>query len=121
MSRFFGPIGFVTSVEDPEGSGIWVDQVLEKNYRGVIVKNYKRWDSNQKVNDDLTIKNTLSIVADPYASNNLFAIKYVKWLGSYWKIDSAEVQYPRITLTLGSLYNGPTAGTSEHTEEYPTV
>ncbi len=121
MSRFFGPIGFVMSMEVPEGSGIWKDVVTEKNYRGEISKNTKRWDNSQYLNDDLNISNTISIVADPYASNNLFGIRYVKWLGSYWKIISAEVQSPRIVLSLGGVYNGPTAGSSSNSEEYPRV
>ena len=119
MSRFYGPIGFVASVEDPEGSGIWVDSPTEKNYRGEITRNTKRWDSSRQLNDNLEISNTLSIVADPYASSNLYAIRYVKWLGSYWKVTSAEVSYPRLILSLGGVYNGPTVESSSDTGEYP--
>jgi len=121
MSRFFGPIGFVTSEEIPEGSGIWVDVATEKNYRGEISRNTKRWDTSQNLNDNLNISNTISIVADPYISNNLFAIRYVKWLGSYWKVTSAEVQTPRIILSLGGVYNGPKDGTSSEVNEYPKI
>ena len=121
MSRFFGPIGFVTSEEIPEGSGIWKDVATEKNYRGEVSRSSKRWDTSQYLNDNLNISNTISIVADPYISNNLFAIRYVKWLGSYWKVISAEVQTPRIVLSLGGVYNGPTNGTSSGVEEHPKV
>ena len=121
MSRFFGPIGFVVSTEVPEGSGIWKDVVNEKNYRGEVSRNIKRWDGNQYLNDNLNINNTISIIADPYASNNLFSIRYVKWMGSYWKVSSAEVQYPRIVLNLGGVYNGPTVKSSSNTEEYPGI
>lgn len=121
MPRFFGLIGFVTSEEIPEGSGIWKDVVVEKMYRGEVVKNNKRWDTNQHLNDDLNINNTISIVADPFVSNNLFSVRYIKWMGSYWKVTSAEVQFPRIILSLGGVYNGPTNGTSSEIEEHPRV
>ena len=113
MSKFYGPIGFVVSAETEKGSGIWDDVVTEKNYRGEITKNVKRWDGGEYLNDDLNISNVLSIVADPYATSNLFAIKYVKWLGSYWCVKTAEVQSPRLVLTLGGVYNGPTYRPSE--------
>ena len=119
MSRFFGPIGFVTHEENPVGSGIWVEVATEKNYRGDVQRNTKRWDSGEHLNDELNIGNTISIVADPYASGNLFAIRYVKWLGSYWKITNVEVQPPRLILSLGGVYNGPTAGTSDDSGEHP--
>ena len=121
MSKFFGPIGFVENIEDPPGSGVWIDVATEKNYRGEVTKNYKKWESNQYLNDNLNISNVVSIVADPYASNNVSSIKYLKWLGSYWTITSVEVQYPRLILTLGGVYNGPTDGTSSKIEEYPSV
>ncbi len=121
MSKFYGPIGFVTFVEDPEGSGIWVEVAIEKSYRGEVNKNYKRWENSQHLNDDINISNTISIVADPYVSNNLNNIRYVKWSGNYWKITSVEVQYPRLVLTLGGVYNGPKDGTSSDFEEYPKI
>ena len=113
MSKFYGSIGFSIPIEDPKGSGIWIESVIEKKYRGEITKSVKRWDNNQKVNDDLTLNNTLSIISDPYLSNNLFNIKYIKWLGNYWKINSAEVQFQRIILNFGGVYNGKTTSTSE--------
>lgn len=119
MSKFFGPIGFVTHIEDPEGSGIWVEVATERSYRGEVNRNYKRWENSQHLNDDANINNTISILADPYASNNLNSIRYVKWSGNYWKINSIEVQYPRLILSLGGVYNGPTSGTSGDSEEYP--
>lgn len=119
MSRFFGPIGFVQQVENPEDSGIWVDVATERYYRGELTKNYKKWESSNQLNDNLNISNVLSILADPYVSNNLNAIRYVKWSGNYWSISSVEVQYPRLILTIGGVYNGPTAEASPNSEEYP--
>lgn len=119
MARFYGPIGFVESVETFEGSGIHVDVPTEKNYRGLIVKNIKRWDSTEYLNKDLNISNTISIVADPYISSHLTSIRYVKWLGGYWEIISVSSEPPRLVLTIGGVYNGPKVGASESSDEYP--
>ena len=59
-----------------------------------------------EVNDDLNINMTLSIVADPFAYQNFHQIKYAEYMGSKWKVSSIEVQYPRLILTLGGVYNG---------------
>lgn len=121
MPKFFGPVGFVESQETEEGSSIWEDVAVEKNYRGEVTKNTKRWDTGEHLNKNLSISNTISIVADPYVSNHLYAIKYIKWLGSYWEITSVDVQYPRLVLTLGGLYNGPVAGSSGSAQEHPRI
>ncbi len=121
MSRFFGPIGFVIMIEEPEDSGIWVEIPKEKNYRGEISKNSRRWDNGDQLNKNLNINNTISIVADPYISNHLMEIRYIKWLGSYWEINSVDVQTPRLVLSIGGVYNGPTVGTTPDTGEHPRV
>jgi hypothetical protein len=33
-------------------------------------------------------------------------------MGANWKITNVEVEFPRIILTLGGVYNGDTSGTS---------
>ena len=112
MSRFYGLIGFVETQEIPEGSGIWVEVPTERKYRGEVSKFGKRWNSGDKVNSDLTISNTISIVADPYVS-------YLRWLENYWEISNVDIEPPRLILTLGGLYNGPTVGTSSDTDQHP--
>jgi hypothetical protein len=31
---------------------------------------------------------------------------YVEFMGAKWKISNVEVQYPRLILTIGEVYNG---------------
>lgn len=122
MGLFYGPIGFVETVEDPAESGIWVEKATERYYRGNVSRYSKRWDSgSQQINPNLTISNTISIVADPFISNHLYSVRYIKWLGGYWEVSSAEVETPRITLNIGGVYNGPTDGTSSETGEHPGI
>lgn len=115
MARFHGRVGFVKFVE--RVPGIDVEDPVERDYFGDTTRISKRWESAQQVNPNLTVNNQISIVADQYARDNLFAIRYVSWMGSNWQVTTAEVQHPRIILTIGGVYNGPTPGSSDGTGE----
>ena len=109
MARFYGEIGFLRTVEeDPENRpGIWVEKLTKKKYYGDVLSNSRRWDQNGNFNDNLVINNRISIVADSFIKENLGAMKYVRWLGDTWEITNAEIQYPRIILTIGGQYHEP--------------
>ena len=105
MAKFYGVIGYATSVEIRPG--VWKDEITERNYAGDLIRNTSRWSgSSDSTIDDLNISNQISILADPYAYQNFHSMKYTKFMGTKWKITNVEVQYPRLTLTLGGVYNG---------------
>ena len=104
MSKFYGPIGYITQQEI--SPGIWDDVVVERSYRGDILQNIRKWEANEHKNDDLVITNRISIIADPFAYDNFSTIRYVSWMGVRWKVNSIEIQRPRLILTLGEVYNG---------------
>ena len=111
--KFYGVVGYGESVEGTGlREGIWEDVIVEKPYYGDVTRNTRRWDANEKVLDDLNVSNTISIVADAFAYQHFFSMKYVEWMGTRWKISSVEVQRPRIILTIGGVYNGPTPATA---------
>jgi len=121
MGLYYGLIGFVETKENPEGSGVWEEVPTERFYRGEIRRNTKRWDNGSGVNPNLNISNTISIIADPYCKNHLNAIRYLRWLSGYWEISSVEVESPRLILSIGGVYNGPTLGAPENSGEHPRV
>jgi hypothetical protein len=105
MAKFYGIIGYAETVETRPG--VWVDRIIEKNSYGDVLKNTKgQAGSPDSVNDDLTINNRISIIADPYAATNFHSMKYVEFMGAKWKITNVEVQYPRLILSVGGVYNG---------------
>lgn len=104
MAKFYGPIGYAQQVETKPG--VWEEQIVEKFYRGDMLRNTRRLQSTDKVNDDINVGNEISIVADPFANGNFHSMRYVGFLGARWKVTNVEVQYPRLILTLGGLYNG---------------
>lgn len=104
MNKFYGPIGYITQKEI--SPGIWDDVVVERQYRGDILQNIRRWEVGESKNDNLSISNRLSIIADLFAYANFSTIRYVCWRGIRWKVTSIEIQRPRLILTLGEVYNG---------------
>lgn len=109
MARFFGRIGYGETVETTPG--VWVDNIVEYSYYGDVVRNSRELRQGEYLNEDLSVQNSISIVADEYAEEHFFAIRYVEWAGSLWTISSVEVQRPRLLLRLGEVYNGPTPRT----------
>ena len=104
MARFCGVIGFgVTREVRP---GVFLPDITERgNYFGDVLRDMSHYQSANKVNDDLKIANTFSIVADPFAYENFHSIRYVVYMGAKWKVTSVEVKYPRLLLTVGGVYN----------------
>jgi hypothetical protein len=110
MARFFGRVGYGEPVETTPG--VWADEMIEKSYYGDVVRNSRELRPGEYLNDDLSVQNSISIVADAYANEHFFAIRYVEWAGTLWTISSVEVQSPRLLLRLGEVYNGPTPATA---------
>jgi hypothetical protein len=108
MARFNGEVGYGASVETPPNSGIWKDEVTECTYQGDIIRNSRNLVDNANLNEDVTVGNSISIVADQIAVERFYDIKYVRWAGVLWTVTSVEVRRPRLILNLGSVYNGPT-------------
>jgi len=106
MAKFYGEIGYTEITEITPG--IWSDVITERKYFGDILKNTRSLETGEGLNDNLSINNRVSIVADPFAYQNFHAMRYVNWMGSLWKITNIEVQRPRLILTIGGVYNGPT-------------
>jgi hypothetical protein len=106
MARFHGRIGYGETVEG--APGVWADEIVEHLYFGDVVRNARYLKEGENLNMDLNVQNSISIVADAYANDHFFAIRYVEWAGVLWTVSSVEVQSPRLLLRLGEVYNGPT-------------
>lgn len=104
MAKWFGKIGFAEQVET--APGVYVNKITEREYYGDVIRNARRLQTTDQVNDDINISNEISIVADPYAMNNFHSIRWVEWMGTKWKATNVDVQYPRLTLSLGGVWNG---------------
>lgn len=110
MARFRGVIGFGESVETVPG--VHEDVITEHIYSGDVLRVSRKLDHPEKINADNSVNNSISIVANAYANENFTEIRYIRWMGKNWKVSTVDVQAPRLILTVGEIYNGPTASTS---------
>ena len=104
MAKYYGVIGYAETVETAPGA--YEEQITEHNYKGKLVRNTRRLQTSDQVNDNINIANEISIIADPFATQNFHAMRYIEFMGAKWKITNVEVRYPRLILTIGGLYNG---------------
>ena len=104
MAKFHGVIGYALLEES--SPGVWIDTIIEKNYRGDIILDQRRFQSSENLNDNINIDNSISILADAYAYENLGFMKYIVWNNIAWKIQSFSINRPRIVLQIGGVYNG---------------
>lgn len=104
MAKWYGVIGYAETVESKPG--VWVEQITERKYYGDVIRNTRRLQSSEHLNDDINISNEISIVADPYAIAHFHSMRYAEFSGAKWKICNVEVRHPRLILTLGGVYNG---------------
>lgn len=105
MMRWYGKVGYSETVETKPG--VYDDQVTVCEYYGDVKRNSTRWaTSSDSTNDDLTVSTQISIVADSFALEKFYSIKWIEYLGVKWKVTNADPQPPRIILTLGGVWNG---------------
>ena len=104
MAKFYGAVGYAVTEENTPG--VWVENIIERMYYGELIRNTRKLQSTEYLNDDINISNEISILTDPFAYANFHSMRYVDFMGAKWKIISVEVQYPRLILTVGGVYNG---------------
>lgn len=102
MAKFYGKIGYSETIEI--NPGVWKEQITEYPYFGDLLRLSRRLDGNE-VNSGITLNNEISIVADAYAINNFFNMRYLVYQGVKWKITNVEVKHPRLILSVGGVYN----------------
>ena len=101
--RYYGKVGYCPTVE--VRPGVWdKNHIVERFYYGDVLRYGRRYQTADKVNDDLEISNQISILADPYAYEHFAEIRYIVWMGVKWKVPTVEVEYPRLKLTVGGVY-----------------
>lgn len=108
MTKFSGLVGYNLG-QTQIRPGVWEDNIVEFPYFG-DVKNPRRQaqERDDSVHSKISLSSNIEIVADDFALNNFFAIKYVSWKGKNWDVTAIEPRRPRLLLQLGGVYNGPT-------------
>jgi hypothetical protein len=105
MAKYYGAIGFVDHQEETSPS-VWTDIIVEHNYYGDVIEDGSRPEKGIDLNDDIRLDNMFSIIADGYALEKFFAIRYIAWMGAPWKVTDVKVKRPRLIISTGGVYNG---------------
>lgn len=110
MARYYGKIGFAVSVESQPGSGVWINDIVERTYYGDVIRSRAKWDHTaDSINDRFTLTDQFRIVADAFAYENIGRMRYITYKGEYWSIASADdTARPRIVIEIGGVWNGET-------------
>lgn len=102
--KYYGSIGY--AVDEVTSPGVHKEKIVEREYYGDVYRLSRNAQQAQnQINDNINLSNEISIISDPFAIEHLMDMRYVTWFGSKWKITNATVRFPRITLTIGGLYN----------------
>ena len=104
MAKYYGSVGYEDTSETD--SGIFVEGIITRDYCGDIIRNNRKLENSGEINDSINVSNQISIVADPYALENFCRIRYATFMGQKWSVKNVDVEFPRLILTLGGLYNG---------------
>lgn len=104
MAKFIGVIGY--SISNETSPGVWTDEVVERPYTGDVITTRYTWRSTENVNPNVTVSDTISIIADGFIMENLYSMKYVKWRGAKLSIVNSRIERPRVIVEIGGLYNG---------------
>jgi hypothetical protein len=108
MARFYGVIGYADTVEATPG--IAEDVIIERRFRGDVLRDLSRFVYGDDVNPDSTLTNSISIVASRFLFENLSKLRYIEFAGEKWKIETLEVKKPRLIIGMGDIYDGPIPG-----------
>ena len=103
MAKFYGEIGFAISKET--APGVYTDTIERRVYYGEVNSRRIRTTNGTSINDNVNVSDEISIVSDPFANEHYFAMKYVTYMGVKWKVENISVQFPRLVLSLGGMYN----------------
>lgn len=102
--KWYGDIAYGVTKET--APGVWTESYEIRQYFGDLLRNYRRIDeSSISTNDNVSVSNEISIVADQFAYGNFHNIRWVDFMGTKWVVTSVNVQPPRLILTLGGVYN----------------
>lgn len=107
MNKFYGKVGY--SYTEETSPGVWTDVEKEVNYYGEITKTISKWNTSGMVNDNRDTYTQISIVADEFAHEHFYAIKWIEYMGVKWKVTQVEPLRPRLILTIGGIWNGEQA------------
>lgn len=104
MTKFYGKAGFVYTEET--SPGVWTPETTERPYYFETTRNGRRYETGSSTNDNLLVTSNITMIADPFALEHVSMLRWIEMYGVKWRVSTVDILYPRLTLTLGGVYNG---------------
>lgn len=102
--KFYGKICFSQTIETEPG--VWEETEEIRHYAGDVIRRSSQYRQTSNLNDDISITNEISIVADQFANGNFYRIRWIEFCGAKWKVTNIDVQPPRLIIQTGGIFNG---------------
>lgn len=109
MAKYAGLVGYATQEE--VSPGVWEDVIITRRMRGDILRATTSNQTSDNIHDEVTFNNRFSLIGDPYSKAHFQDMRFIHYAGRLWKVDSVELQHPRLIVEIGGRYNGPTEPT----------
>lgn len=103
MMRFSGKIGIARGSLETS-PGVFEKQFVEIEVTGTMRLVSARWASMES--RDARAKHILSIIPPETSTVDINEVVYVWWKNRQWSVINIQYIHPRVSLTLGGLYNG---------------
>jgi len=108
--KYYGNVGFTIEVEqytdDGRPTGNFLPEKHVYPYSGDVINLSSNRVPGDGANSDIKLSKRISIVGDPFAYQHFMNITYVEWMGVRYQVPSVDVQFPRLIMEVGGVYNG---------------
>lgn len=103
--RYSGKFGYGQNVET--SPGIWEDVVTERDHLGVVVQSTEAFSVANSVLPQYRTTTSVSVLSDGVLKESYTDLIYVTYKGERWSIGSIVEEWPKLTIHIGEVYNGP--------------
>lgn len=104
--RWSGKLGISQQVET--APDVWENVITEHDALGTVEQRSERLESDSDILPRYRTTTSISLLSRGAGVLENADIAYITWRGRKWAPGSVTENYPKITVFIGEIYNGPT-------------
>ena len=104
MDKYVGKIGYCTVLPNATHDTTYEENFIEEPCTGEIHRIKSNFNNGSSVNSDVKITMEISFLADGFARLHFDDIRYITYMGKRWRVESVDPSWPRMTLSIGGLF-----------------
>lgn len=104
--RYSGVMGYAVNTE--VSPGVYEDIIQERPYLGNVEQRTETFVNGDTLIPNYRLTTSVSVLSDGVFKDMYENLRYIEYKGIRWTASSIVHGYPRITIYLGEVYNGPT-------------